>query len=90
MAEKNKRSVNTTKGIDIRVMSYKQIKALRKAGLDPAYFGVDGAKSSEMVDYILENIYPEYDFDSCGYDEIFELGMATYRRCFGAPEETKN
>lgn len=44
--------------------------------------------NDEMEEWILENIYPEYDFGNTTYKKSEELALATYRKTF-MPEEAE-
>lgn len=81
--------------VKVRSMTKKEITELRKAGLDPAVQdNADDRKmarvSVEMVDYILEKVYPGHDFDNEPYDECVALATKTYRKSMGDEEEVKN
>ena len=78
------------KTIPIRDMSRKQVKDLRAAGLDPAFTTLDTAKTAELIDWIVDKIYPDVDLDSMPYYKVNILAMATYRQAMGGPEEIKN
>ena len=79
-----------------RPMLRREIKALRAAGYDPAMLADDAniaQTSAEMVEWILDNIYSEVDFDDTPYPECLKLAAETYKITFGEgleDAETKN
>lgn len=77
-------------GIVVRDMDRNQVKALRKAGLDPAFATLDAEKSANLIDWILDNIYKDVDFTGIPYYKVSALAYDTYRRAMGGPEEIKN
>lgn len=75
-----------------RVMTRQEINGLREAGLDPTMRS-DAAEremskiSVEMIDYILDNIYPEHNFDNEPYNECAKLAADTYLMTMGRKDE---
>ncbi len=45
--------------------------------------------NDRSTDWILANIYPEYDFDDANEDACAELAAATYRRLKPMPEDER-
>lgn len=77
--------------VTIKYMDRNQIKELRKAGLDPAYNDAKDAKSTaDMVDWILDNIYPGIDFSGVPYHKVMMLAANTYKKAMGGEEAIKN
>lgn len=77
--------------VEIREMSRKQIKALRKASLDPALQDkVDNKFSMNMVDWILDNVYADVDTDEMPYHAGLKLAMDTYKVAMGGSAAVKN
>lgn len=77
-------------GIAIRDMDRKQVKALREAGLDPAFVEMNGQKTADLIDWIIDHIYPDVELDGVPYYKITQLAMDTYRRAMSGPEAVKN
>lgn len=78
---------------EARAMTMSEIRELRKAGFDPAFSESEdaaGKKMCEMVDWIADNIYSDYDLDAIPYPEIVKLGVATYNLTYGRETEIKN
>ena len=83
-----------------RRMTRREMRALRDAGFDPALNDamagenpVDISRvSSGMVDHILDNIYPDFDFDDVPYDACLKLASETYGLSMGfkRSEDEKN
>lgn len=81
-----------------RAMTRKEIKAMRKAGMDPAIKSdVDNREiakiGAEMIDWILDNIYKGHDFDDVPYNECVKLAQETYQISMGQKvqdDEAKN
>lgn len=76
----------------MRQMTRKQVRALRAAGHDLVKNGTerDVAAVSELVDWVLENIYPEIGED-VAYSQVFGLALTTYKAIYEATElEIKN
>lgn len=76
-----------------RAMTWNEVKALREAGLDPVKRTDADTRelakiSSETLDYILENIYGENDFDNVPYNELLKLARETYILTMGEDEQT--
>lgn len=77
--------------IPVRKMNYGQIKDMRAAELDPAFWKENSAaKNAELIDYIINKIYPDHDFREYEYDEIMDFAMKTYRATYGRADEIKN
>lgn len=87
--------------IKARSMTRKERKEFLKSGLDPAFVkktGDDAADnlamteiSEKMIDWILEHIYPDQNFDNVSNAECIKLARDTYALTMGAdPETLKN
>lgn len=76
----------------VKAMNYAQIKELRKKNLDPAISGSTTEINSGMVDFILENVYPEssQEFNGIPYYILLKLVKDTYKMTVGGPEAIKN
>lgn len=80
---------------DVRVMTRRQVKELRKAGLDPALMSKEdaatiAARSADMIEWILDNVYSDFNFDDISYSDCWALATETYRRTMGLDSEIKN
>lgn len=83
-----------------RAMTRREMRAMREAGVDPAINdamvgdnAVDAQKvGAGMVDYILDTIYPDFDFDNVPYDECLRFAGKIYALTMGGvmPDEVKN
>lgn len=75
----------------IRSLTRKEIKAMREAGCDlvRATDGNIGQASSKMVDYILDVIFKDFDFDAIPQDECNKFAIAVYRKTYGTGEDAK-
>lgn len=76
--------------IEIKSMTRGQIKQLRAAGLDPAFGEKDKENSAELVDWIIDHIYPELPADDLEYHILVKLATDTYTRAYRGPESIKN
>ncbi len=78
--------------IKIRSLTVKEMRELRKAGLDPAFAnkesGIDA--TTGMVDWILDNIYGDQITDDMPYSEAFRVATDTYAMTYGRESEVKN
>ena len=84
---------NETKSIiKARSLTVKEMRALRKAGLDPAFANKDGGieATAGMVDWILEHVYGAQIADDMPYNEAFRLATDTYSMTYGQESEAKN
>lgn len=89
---------NETKSIiKARSLTVKEMRALRKAGLDPALANKDGGikdggieVTAGMVDWILEHVYGGQIADDMPYNEAFRLATDTYSMTYGQESEAKN
>lgn len=76
---------------EIKSMTYAQIKAMRKKNMDMTVNGADGINSTaELVDYIMETIYPDFDAANVPYHVIVKFAMNTFNMTYGGPEAVKN
>lgn len=75
-----------------RPLTRSELKLLRDAGLDPAFLeGETSVRiSAEMVEWILDNIYKEYDFTNTSYSECLRLATKTYQLTYSMDGEIKN
>lgn len=76
----------------MRAMSRKQVKELRAAGHDLIRKGnfEDKEAIAELVDWVLDNIYPDLD-ENVDYNQAFWLALNTYRAIYEVTEwERKN
>ena len=87
--EKVKFSPDTVKA---RPLTNGEIRALRKAGLHIHYLNLkdEPEKLEEFTDYILDNIYPNVDFDNATQKECIKLAADTLVQTYGDEEEVKN
>lgn len=81
--------------IEVRPMARPQIKAFRATGLDHAVNpeNTDNpAKLTEMVDWIIDNIYGDLadETDKLEFYQLSELAADTCRRAYRGPESIKN
>lgn len=88
----NKAGESSNDGMpSVRSMTRKQIKSLRASALDPAMNpNMTSAKIAEMVDYILDNIYADFDSENASYEKLVELAMHTHQKAYGRYNEVKN
>ncbi len=72
-----------------RALTRSEIKALRAAGLDPAF--IEGAitmkKNAELVDWIMDKVYKDTDFSNIPYSACLELSTKTYQLTYRVTEE---
>lgn len=87
--EKVKFSPDTVKA---RPLTNGEIRALRKAGLHIHYLDLkeNPEKLEEFTDYILDNVYPNVDFDTASQKECIKLAADTLVQTYGDEEEVKN
>ena len=64
-----------------RPLTRGEVKKLREANLDPAFHEDDLTMkvNAEMVDWILENIYPDFNFDNNPYSSCLKLATDVYQ-----------
>lgn len=80
-------------GVVVRSLTRRQRRELRKANVDPALFKPSGDLESDgvarfemtedMIDWILENVYADHDFDDVPNQECMKLAMDTYALALG-------
>ncbi len=75
-----------------RALTRSEIKALRAAGLDPAFIENDLTMkvNAEMVDWMLDHVYASHDFAAVPYSACLELATKTYQLTYtvsGAEEK---
>ena len=76
---------------EIKAMTYAQIKAMRKKNMDVNLNGSDGiGNTADLVDYIMETIYPDFDACDVPYHVIVKFAMNTFNMTYGGPEAIKN
>ena len=82
----------TTNNIPIRSLSVKEMRALRKAGYDPAFADKEdsAAATTGMVDWILDHVYGDQITDDMPYSEAFRIATDTYAMTYGREAEVKN
>ena len=82
----------TTSKITIRSLTVKEMRALRKAGYDPAFVDKDDSASATtgMVEWILDHVYGDQITDDMPYSEAFRIATDTYAMTYGREVETKN
>jgi hypothetical protein len=85
--------------IQIKQLSYKQMKKLRKAGYDLTRIDPDAKAKQEYeglvqdaMEFIVQMAYPEFaDFlEDRPYSEILQLGRDTFRATYGTKAAAKN
>lgn len=90
---KNRNEIN---GVEVRIMTRKQMKDLKEAGCDPSFIGDEATNqklaqiSMEMVDWVLENVYDDVNFDEWLNPDCIKLARATYQMSIGDEVEIKN
>ena len=82
----------TTNNIPIRSLTVKEMRALRKAGYDPAFADKEdsAAATTGMVDWILDHVYGDQITDDMPYSEAFRIATDTYVMTYGREAEAKN
>ncbi len=82
----------TTNNIPIRSLTVKEMRALRKAGYDPAFADKEdsAAATTGMVDWILDHVYGDQITDDMPYSEAFRIATDTYAMTYGREAEVKN
>ena len=78
--------------IQIRSLTVKEMRELRKAGYDPAFADKEdsAAATTGMVDWILDNVYGDQITDDMPYSEAFRIATDTYALTYGRETEVKN
>lgn len=78
--------------LPIRALTVKEVRALRKAGLDPAFAKGEDENTVFFgtVDWILEHVYGDAVTDDMPYSEVFRLAADTYAMTYGREKATKN
>lgn len=75
----------------LRSMTRKELKVLRKKGLDPTFADRPTVRLGvEMADFILETCFPEFDFDNLPADECLEFASKIYMISYGRKIDRKN
>ena len=79
----------------VRPLTRAEMKELRKQGLDPAILEISSRtvaaqKTAELVDWILETVYPDLNFDALPYPQTVAIAMSVYKATYGTEEEEKN
>ncbi len=77
----------------VRAMTRRQMKQMKEAGFNP--LEVDNEEQAEktldMFDWILDNVYSDYDLDEYPNGGCMRLAADTFRLAMGQPtEEAKN
>jgi hypothetical protein len=81
-------------GVTLRSLTRKQRRELRNSNLDPALIKCPGESeeddarerfllTEDMIDWILENVYSDYDFDDVPNQECMKLALDTYTLAMG-------
>ena len=83
---------NDKNSIAIRSLTVKEVRELRKAGLDPAFAKKEDSADATagMVDWILEHVYTEQIPAHMPYNEALRIAMDTYAKTYGRENEVKN
>lgn len=78
--------------LPIRALTVKEMRALRKAGLDPAFAKGEDENTVffAAVDWILEHVYGSAVTDDMPYSEAFRLAADTYAMTYGREKAIKN
>ncbi len=78
--------------IQIRSLTVKEVRELRKAGLDPAIVKKDESAdvTAGMIDWILEHIYAGQIPGDMPYNEALRIATDTYTKTYGREREVKN
>jgi hypothetical protein len=78
--------------VPIRSLTVKEMRALRKAGYDPAFADKEdsAAATTGMVDWILDHVYGDQITDDMPYSEAFRIATDTYAMTYGREAEVKN
>ena len=78
--------------IQIRSLTVKEMRELRKAGYDPAFADKEdsAAATTGMIDWILDNVYGDQITDDMPYSEAFRIATGTYAMTYGREAEVKN
>lgn len=74
-----------------RPMTRAEVREFRKAGLDPiTWDDVTNNRMQEMIDWVLDNIYADYDLENEDYPDCVELVTETHNLTYGRKTEVKN
>lgn len=76
-----------------RALTRAELKALRGAGLDPAFCENDVTMklNAEMVDWILDHVYRDADCSDIPFPDCLELATRTYQMTYSVTAaEAKN
>lgn len=78
--------------VEIKTMTRKQVKDLRKAGLDLVLLGeADKTKTIEALEWVFDHVYPELaDDDELSYREMIRIATKTFEKTYGTDAELKN
>lgn len=77
----------------VRAMTRRQMKQMKAAGFNPLEVDNEeqAGKTLDMFDWILDNIYSDYDLDEYPNGECMRLAADTFKLAMGQPtEEAKN
>lgn len=77
----------------VRAMTRKQFKEMKAAGFDPLKVDQEEQAGStlDMFDWILDNVYSDYNFEEYPNGECMRLAADTFKLAMGQPtEEAKN
>lgn len=73
-----------------RAMDNAEVRALRKSGLHPHYVDNPGKMVEDLVDWVLDNVYAEYNFKGVSQADCIDITTKTVQLTYGSVEETKN
>ncbi|MEN6568060.1 MAG: hypothetical protein ABFC57_17385 [Veillonellales bacterium] len=74
-----------------RALTRKETRALRDSGFHPNYAEDKGKIIDDMTDFILDNFYPEIDFDGAKQADCLNFAADTFKLTYGVEEkEIKN
>ena len=72
--------------VEIKTMTRKQVKDLRKAGLDLVLLGeADKTKTIEALEWVFDHVYEELS-----YREMIRIATKTFEKTYGTDAEVKN
>ena len=83
---------NDKNSIAIRSLTVREVREMRKAGLDPAFAKKEDSADTTagMVDWVLGHVYAGQIPDDMPYNEALRIAMDTYAKTYGREREVKN
>lgn len=93
MDMKTTNTPETLKMPAVRAMTRRQVKEMKAAGFNPMHLGNEeqAGKTMDMFDWILDNVYGDYDLDDYPSGECLRLAADTFKLAMGqTTEEAKN